>query len=131
MFCKWKIRTLITVYSASFYLLLQEFDITELLQQLTHWSLKYQVVERPNLPGVSCRPRFEYRMTFHTLCLIPERWIGSRAQSTSFFPELCCIPFSVAQVLVELRNQLINNFVFPTAPMQLGLIIIIIECQNQ
>ena len=35
--------------SASFYLLLLEFDIPELQPQLIHWSLKYQGVERPNL----------------------------------------------------------------------------------
>ena len=30
------------------------------------------------------------------------------------FPELCFLPFSVAQVLVGLRKQFTNNFVFPT-----------------
>ena len=30
------------------------------------------------------------------------------------FPELCFLAFSVAQVLVGLREQLINNFVFHT-----------------
>ena len=31
---------------------------------------------------VSCRPRFECGLTFTTLCLTPERWTGSRVQST-------------------------------------------------
>ena len=66
-----------------------------------HWGLKYEGVERPNLQGVSCRPRFECRMTLPTLCLTPERWMGSRMQSTlGRFPELCFLQFSVAQVLV-------------------------------
>ena len=38
---------------------------------------------------VSCRPMFDCGMTFHTPCLIPESWMGSREQSTDgFFPEL-------------------------------------------
>ena len=45
--CTTLIRTLITVGSASFHLLLLEFDIPELRPQLIHWSLKYQGVERP------------------------------------------------------------------------------------
>ena len=41
--------------------------------------------------------------------------MGSRVQSTvGCFPELCFLEFSVAQVLVGLRKQFINNFVFPT-----------------
>ena len=62
---------------------------TELLPQIIHWCLKYQGVECTNLQGVCCRPRFEYGMTFPTLCLILERWMGSMVQSTaSCFPEL-------------------------------------------
>ena len=41
--------------------------------------------------------------------------MGSRVQSTvGCFPELYFLQFSVAQVLVGLRKQFINNFVFPT-----------------
>ena len=113
--CTRLIQTLITVCSASFHLLLLEFDIPELLPQLIHWKLKYQVVERPNLLGLFCRPRFQCGMTFPTLCLTPKRWMGSRVQSTvSCFPQLCFLEFSVAQVLMGLRKQFINNFVFPT-----------------
>ena len=105
----------ITVCSASFHLLLLEFDILELRTQLIHWSSKNQGVERPNLFGLSCRPRFDCGMTFPTVCLTPKRWIGSRAQSTvGRFPELCFLQFSVAQVLGGLQNQFINNCVFPT-----------------
>ena len=86
--CKKLIRTLITVCSASFHLLLLEFDIRELI----HWSLMYQGVGRPNLQGLSCRIRFECGMTFHTLCLTPERWMGSRVLSTGCFPN--CLLFS-------------------------------------
>ena len=50
-----------------------------------------------------------------------------RVQSTvGCFPELCFLQFSVAQVLVVLRKQFINNFVFPTWASALVLIIIII-----
>ena len=113
--CTRLIRTLITVCSASFHLLQLEFDILELRPQLIHWSLKYQGVELPNLPYLTCRFRFECGMTFPTLCLTLECWMGSRVQSTvGGFPELCFIQFSVAQVLVRLRKQFIHNFVFPT-----------------
>ena len=90
------IRTLITVCSARFHLLVLEFDIHELIHfiQLIHWSLKYQGVEHPNLLGLSCRLRL---MTFPTLCFTPERWMGSRTQSTvGCFPELCFLVFRVA-----------------------------------
>ena len=40
---------------------------------------------------------------------------GSRVQSTvGCFPELCFLQFALTQVLVGLRKQLMNNFVFPT-----------------
>ena len=101
--------------SASFHLLVLEFDIPELRPQLIHWSLKYQCVERPKLLGLSCRLRFDFGMTFVTLCLIPERWMGPWVQSTvGCFPKLCFHQFSVAQVLVGLRKQFITNFDFPT-----------------
>ena len=35
-----------------------------------------------NLLGLSCLLRFECGMTFRTQCLTPERWMGSRVQST-------------------------------------------------
>ena len=41
--------------------------------------------------------------------------MGSRVQSTiGCFPELCFLQFSIAQVLVMLKKQFINNFVLPT-----------------
>ena len=54
--CTKLIRTLITLFSEL--LLLREFDILELRQNLIYWSLNYQGVECPNFQGVSCRPRF-------------------------------------------------------------------------
>ena len=96
VWCTRLIRTLITVCLASFHLLLKEFDILELRPQLFYWSLKYQRVERPNLLGRFCRLRFESGMTFPTLCLTPERRMGSRVQSTvGCFPELCLLHISV------------------------------------
>ena len=81
-------------------------DQSFLSDQLIHWSLKCQGVEPPNLQGVSCRHRLEWGRTFPTLCLIPERWMGSRVQSTvGCFLGLCFIQLSVAQVLVGLRKQ--------------------------
>ena len=108
------IWTLITVCPASFHLLLLGFHISELRAQLIHWSLKYQGVERTNLLALSCRLRFECGISFPALCLTPERWMGSRVQSSvGCFHELCFLQFSVAQVLVGLRKEFINNFVFP------------------
>ena len=106
---------LINVCSASFHRLLLELNIPKLWPLDIHWSLKNQEVERPNLLGLSSRLRFDCGMTFPTLHLIRERWMGSRVQSTvGCFPELCFLQFSVVQVLVGLRKQFINNFVFPT-----------------
>ena len=82
VYCTRLIRTRITVRSVSFNLLLAEFDIPELRPQLIYWSLKYKGVERSNLQGVSCRPRFVCAMIFHILCLTPECWMGLRVQST-------------------------------------------------
>ena len=108
-------RTLITVCSASFHLLVLVFNIFELRPQLIHWCLKYHGVEPPNLPGLSYQARFECGMTFPTLCLTPGRCMGSRVESTGgCFPELCFLQISVALVLVGLRKQFMNNFVFPT-----------------
>ena len=57
--------------------------------------------EHFNLLCVSCRPKFERGIT------------SLHCVGKKFF-ELCFLQFSVAQVIVGLRNQLINNFVFPT-----------------
>ena len=112
--CTRFMRTLLTDCSASFQLFLREFDILGLRMQLIHWSLNYHGVERPNLQGVSFRARFKCGMTFLTLCLASERWMGSRVQSAvSCFPKLRVLRFSVAQVLMGLRKKFINNFVFP------------------
>ena len=41
--------------------------------------------------------------------------MGSRVQSTvGCFPEFCFLQFSMEQVLVGLRKQFMNNFVYPT-----------------
>ena len=88
---------------------------SELRPRIIHWGLKYQGVERPNLLGLSCRLRFDCGMTFNKLCLTPERWMGSRVQSTvGYFPELYFLQFPISQVLMGLSKQFINNFVFPT-----------------
>ena len=98
----------------SYCLLLPEFYITDRRPQLIHWSLKYQCVGRSNLQAVSCQLWFECGMTFPTLCSTTERWMGLREQSTvGCFPESCFLQFSVAQVLVGLRKQLINNMFSP------------------
>ena len=50
-------------------------------------------------------------MTFPSQCLTPERSMGSMEQSTvCCFPEWCFLQFSVAQVLVGVK-QFTNNFV--------------------
>ena len=115
------IQTLITVCRVSFHLLLPEFDISKLRLHLIHWSLKYAGVEHPNVQGVSCWPRLECRMAFPTLCLTPEHRMDKRMQWTvGCFPELCFHQFTEAQVLVGLRKQLTNNFVFPTLACATG-----------
>ena len=105
----------VTVCSANFHPLLQELDILELRQQLIHWRLKYQGIERPKLHSVSRRARFEYGMIFPILCLTPECWIGSMMRTTvDCLRELCFLQFSVVHVLVGLRKLFINNLVFFT-----------------
>ena len=87
--CTWLILTLFAVCSASFHLLLLEFNIPELRPQLIYWSLKVHGVERPNLLGISCLLRFKCDMTFPIVCSTPERWMGSRVQATvGCFPEM-------------------------------------------
>ena len=45
--------------------------------------------------------------------LTPKLWMGLSVQSTvGCFNELCFLQFSGAQVLVALREQFINNFIF-------------------
>ena len=89
---------------------------TELRQQLIHFSLKYQGVERPNLLDLSCRLRFKCGMTFPTLCLTPERWMGSGMQeAVGYFPELCFLQVSEAQLLVGLRTAIYKQLCFPTS----------------
>ena len=54
-------------------------------------TLEFEVsrCRRLNLQGVSCRPRLVCGMTFPTLCLIPERYMGLREQSiVGCFPEI-------------------------------------------
>ena len=80
--CTMLIQSRTTVCSVSSLLLQPEFDASELQPQPIHWSLKYQGVERPNLQGVSCRPGYDCGMTFCTLCLTPELWMGLSVQST-------------------------------------------------
>ena len=70
-----------------------QFNILELRPQLVHWILKYHGVERPKLLVLSCRLRFDCGMTFPTLCLIPERWMGSRVQPP-LVASLSCVFFN-------------------------------------
>ena len=58
---------------------------------------------------------------FPALCFTLDRWMGSRVQSTfGCTPELCFLQFSVAQLLVGLRKQYMNNFVFPKCAVAVG-----------
>ena len=84
--CTRLIKTRITVCSVRFLLHLPEFDIPLRWRQLNHYSLKYQDEERSNLQDDSCQHRLEYGMTFPTLCLTPERWMGLRVESTLGWP---------------------------------------------
>ena len=84
-----------TVCSASFHLLLLEFDIPELRQQLIHWSLKYQGVERPSLKYQGVERlwiRIDCGMTSPTLCLMlygfksaVNRWLPPCVMVSSVF----------------------------------------------
>ena len=117
LYCTRLIRTLITVCLASFHLLLLEFGITELPPQLIHWNLKYQGVERPNLLEVFSPSQGSNVAFKQLLCTVFDTGTldGSKGESAvGCFPESCFLLFSVAQVLVGLRKQFINNFVFPT-----------------
>ena len=103
------------------YVLVLEFDILEQRPQLIHWTSKYQGVESPNLQGVSCQPRFECGLTFPTLCLIPEPWMGSWVQSTTgCFPELFFLQFFMAQVLVGWRTKIYEQLCFLTCTYAAG-----------
>ena len=58
--CTRLIQAQFIVCSASFHLLLTEFDIPKL------WQFEFEVSQ---FEGVSCLPKFLYGMTFPTLCL--------------------------------------------------------------
>ena len=59
-------------------------------------------------------PRFECGMTFPTLfdTVMLDGFMG--AVNRWLLQCVCFLQFSVAQVVVELRKQFINYFVFPT-----------------
>ena len=127
--CTRLMRTLITLCSASFHLLLLEFDIPELRPQIIHWVWIASLCR--TFQFARCYLPAQVRMWNelpYTLCLTPECWMGSRVQSTfCCFPELCFLQYSVEQVLMGLRKQFINHFVFPLRPVLLVLIIIIVD----
>ena len=87
--CKMFIRTRITVCSVRVRIIFY----SSTYPSCSSMSLNYQGVESPNLQGVSCRPRFVCGMTFPTLCLTPEPWIGLRVHS-QLFAYLSCAFFS-------------------------------------
>ena len=83
--------------------------------QLIHWNLKCQRVEPPNFKRRFMPAHVQMWNDLPYTVLGTERWMSSREQSTvGCFPELCFLQFSVVQVLVGLRKQFINNFVFST-----------------
>ena len=62
-------------------------------------------------------PRFVSGMTFIRLCLTLELLMGLYVQSTvGCFSDLYFFLVFVSQVLVGLRKQFMNNFVFTTWP---------------
>ena len=59
---------------------------------------------------------------FFYFSLTPERWMGSRVQSTvGCFPEAVFLQLSVSQVLLGLKRQFNNSFVSPTSACATGL----------
>ena len=75
------------------------------------WCRTYKFA-RPFLPA---QVRMWNSLPYAVFDTLAEPWMGWRVQSTvGCFPELCCLQFFVAQVLVGLRKQLLNNFIFPT-----------------
>ena len=92
--------------SVTIHLVLTEFDILELPPQVIHRSLKYQIC----------------RMTFPTLCLATERWIGLREQSTiGCFPiaELCFLVFCGTGTC-GVAKEIYKHLVLPTCPCAAG-----------
>ena len=101
---------------------------TKLLLQLIHQSLKCQFVERPNLQGVSSGPGSYWDdlpcTVFGTgtwMCLV-----NGVVCFSVCLPRVVFFQFAVAQVLVGLRKQFINNLVFHTWAFAAGFKIIII-----
>ena len=129
--CTRLIRTQIIVCSVNFHLLLPEFDIPELRLPLIHCSSKYQGVERSDLQGVSCRPKFVGGMTlYNTLWLTPESRMSLREQSTAgCFPESHCFSFLGAGAC-GVAKQISKHFFFSLGSVPLVLIIIIVADIN-
>ena len=79
--CAWLIRTRIIVRPVSFHPHLPGFDNPSFSRSsCINYSSKCQGVEHFNLQGDYCRPKFVCGLTFLTLCLIPERWMGLRGR---------------------------------------------------
>ena len=93
-----------------------KYNIPELQSQLTHWSLKYQGVQRPNLLSLRWL-RFDCGTgTLDGFKGTVSHWL---------LPWVVFSSISVEQMLVGLQKQLIHNFVFPHLGLLLVLIIII------
>ena len=127
LFMLYKInQTRITVCAVSFLLLLPESNIPELWPGMSNSILQLQTQSEFVVSGC--------RTSLFTRCFLPalvRMWNDLpctahvfdtrtldgllRVQSiVSCFPELCFLQLSVAQVVVGLRKQFINNFIFPT-----------------
>ena len=113
--CARLIRSLITVCPASFHLLLLEFDILVLWQQLNHWRLKYQGVEPPNLLGISCRLRFECGITFLTLFFTPVRWMV-QVCSQLLVASLSCVFFLPWRRCTSVAKAIYKQLCFSLGP---------------
>ena len=95
-------------------MLLLEFDIPELWQQLIHWSLKYQGVEFPKL--LSFLPA-EVQMWNDLPYTLFDTGMLVGFKDTVNCQLLPLVVFSsvlLVQMLVGLQKQFINYFGFPT-----------------
>ena len=91
-------------------------------------ELKYQVVKRPNLQCVSCRPRFEYGMPFPSLCMTQYNpgWVQGCSQP--LVASLSSVFFSLPwrSFWYGCESNLQTTLFFQLGPMLLVLIKIII-----
>ena len=108
------IRIRIRVCSASFHLLLPEFDIHKLRLQLIDWSLKYKGVKCPNLHGILVGP--DSNVEWHSLLFFDPGMLDGFQGAVNHWLLTCVVFSSIFRGAgaCGVAKAIYKQFVFPT-----------------